>query len=235
MTTTAPLALELTNVRLDYPDGSGTLTAVDDVSLTLRRGEFVGVTGPSGSGKSSLLSIASTLQPPTRGSVRVAGTPVFDDDGRSLLSSRDLLGLRRDRIGVVFQQPQLIASLTAQEQLLIVDSVRGGDKKEALVKSAGLLDLMGLGAHLNRRPAELSGGQRQRVNIARALMGDPAVLLVDEPTSALDAERSLAVVNLLEEVTREFSTGTLMVTHEIETLEHADRIITMVDGRVTND
>ncbi len=228
MTTLTAPALELRRAGLDYPDGAGTLTAVDDVSLTLQRGEFTGLTGPSGSGKSSLLALASTLQAPTRGAVVVDGVETGG------LSSSELLRVRREKIGIIFQQPQLIASLTAQEQLLITESIRGGARKAARAKADELLDLVGLGDHLHRKPGELSGGQRQRVNIARALMGDPVLLLVDEPTSALDAERSLAVVALLEKVTREFSTGTLMVTHETETLGGADRILTMIDGRLAH-
>lgn len=221
-------ALELDDVTLVYPDGASTITAVDHASLTIARGEFVGLTGPSGSGKSSLLALASALQKPSSGRVVVDGVDL------STLRTKRLLEVRREKIGIIFQQPQLINSLTAREQLLITDAVRGAKgrsaKEAAARKAADLLDRVGLSAQMDRRPAELSGGQRQRVNIARALMGEPSVLLVDEPTSALDQERSAAVVALLDEVTREFRTGTLMVTHETETLGAADRVMEMRDG-----
>ncbi|GAA1349974.1 ABC transporter ATP-binding protein [Falsarthrobacter nasiphocae] len=222
-----PTALDLSHVTLTYPDGAGRLTAVDDASLTIRRGELVGLVGPSGSGKSSLLSLASTLQRPTTGEVTVDGTPT------SALSTRELLTLRREKIGIIFQQPQLIESLTAREQLLITESIRGGKTRGARGRADELLDLVGLSGQADRRPGQLSGGQRQRVNIARALMGQPALLLVDEPTSALDRERSASVVALLEKVTREFETGTLLVTHETETLGNADRVLHMEDGRLS--
>lgn len=222
-------ALELSRATLEYPDGDSVLTAVDSATLAIDRGEFVGLTGPSGSGKSSLLALASTLQPATRGDVVVDGAAL------STLSTREMLRLRREKIGIIFQQPQLIASLSAREQLIIAASVRGRVSAADEARADELLGLVGLGDHRSRRPQELSGGQRQRVNIARALMGSPVLLLVDEPTSALDKERSASVVALLDQVTREFNTGTLMVTHETETLGSADRVITMVDGRITAD
>lgn len=222
-------ALELSRATLEYPDGDSVLTAVDGATLAIDRGEFVGLTGPSGSGKSSLLALASTLQPATRGDVVVDGAAL------STLSTREMLRLRREKIGIIFQQPQLIASLSAREQLIIAASVRGRVSAADEARADELLGLVGLGDHRSRRPQELSGGQRQRVNIARALMGSPVLLLVDEPTSALDKERSASVVALLDQVTREFNTGTLMVTHETETLGSADRVITMVDGRITAD
>lgn len=222
-------ALELSRATLEYPDGDSVLTAVDSATLAIDRGEFVGLTGPSGSGKSSLLALASTLQSATRGDVVVDGAAL------STLSTREMLRLRREKIGIIFQQPQLIASLSAREQLIIAASVRGRVSAADEARADELLGLVGLGDHRGRRPQDLSGGQRQRVNIARALMGSPVLLLVDEPTSALDKERSASVVALLDQVTREFNTGTLMVTHETETLGSADRVITMVDGRITAD
>lgn len=144
--------------------------------------------------------------------------------------------LRREEIGVVFQQPNLIASLTALEQLLIAEHIRGlrGKRLRARRERAQeLLERVGLAGLGDRRLHQLSGGQRQRVNIARALMGSPSVLLADEPTSALDAARSREVVQLLAQITREFDVATLMVTHETELLDAADRVVTMSDGHLT--
>ncbi|MDP5228201.1 MULTISPECIES: ABC transporter ATP-binding protein [Arthrobacter] len=228
--TTAP-ALELHSVTVDYPDGSGTITALDQVSLTVNRGEFLALTGPSGSGKSTLLSVAATLVAPTAGRVLVDGREV-QGLGRSGQAE-----LRREKLGIIFQQPNLLPSLTAVEQLLVTQHVRGfGSRKQratAVERARTLLAAVGLEGQENKRPHQLSGGQRQRVNIARALMGQPSVLLVDEPTAALDAERSHAVVELLARITRDFGTATVMVTHDLEFVDLCDREVHMRDGKLS--
>ena len=220
-------ALKLSNVTLEYPDGDSVLRALDDVSLEVRRGEFVSLVGPSGSGKSSLLAVAATLVRPTAGSVVVAGR----DAGA--LPDAGLTALRRDSIGIIFQQPNLLPSLTAVEQLLIAAHLRAEPLREARDRAEGLLGRVGLGSVLDKRPHQLSGGQRQRVNIARALMASPAVLLVDEPTAALDHERSGEVVRLLRQVTDEFGVATLMVTHDTGMVAYTDAVATMRDGRLS--
>jgi putative ABC transport system ATP-binding protein len=219
--------LNLVNVTLEYPDGDGSLKALDDVNLRLSAGEFLSLVGPSGSGKSSLLAVAATLVRPTAGLVLIGGT---DAGG---LSEADRTALRRDRIGIIFQQPNLLPSLTALEQLVIGDHLRGRAAREAAVRAAALLDLVGLASAAGKRPHQLSGGQRQRVNIARALMGDPAVLLVDEPTAALDRERSEAIVRLLRRVTDEFGVATVMVTHDTGFVPLTDTVASMRDGQLS--
>ncbi|MGX6396506.1 ABC transporter ATP-binding protein [Rothia kristinae] len=228
--------LVLRGVSLEYPDGTDeegrprTLQALDSVDLSTERGRLCAVVGESGSGKSSLLSVAATLIAPTDGSVRIAGIETVG------AAEKERARLRREEIGVVFQQPNLIASLTALEQLLIAEHIRGlrGKRLRARRERAQeLLERVGLAGLGDRRLHQLSGGQRQRVNIARALMGSPSVLLADEPTSALDAARSREVVQLLAQITREFDVATLMVTHETELLDAADRVVTMSDGRLT--
>ena len=186
--------------------------------------------GESGSGKSSLLAVAGALVEPTSGSVRINGIEAVGQ------SEKTRAGLRREQIGVVFQQPNLIPSLTAREQLLVAEHIRGlrgARLKEKARAADALLERVGLGGVGDRRPHQLSGGQRQRVNIARALMGDPALLLADEPTSALDHERSQEIVDLLREVTREFDVATVMVTHETDLLDSVDATVTMRDGRLS--
>ena len=218
------IALNPVNVTLEYPDGDGTLKALDAINLTLARGEFLSLVGPSGSGKSSLLAVAATLIRPTTGLVMIGGTEAGG------LSDADRTALRRDRIGIVFQQPNLLPSLTALEQLVILDQMRGQPTREAARRAADLLDLVGLGTAAGKRPHQLSGGQRQRVNIARALMGEPGVLLVDEPTAALDHERSEAIVRLLRRVTDEFRVATVMVTHDTGFVPLTDTVASMRDG-----
>ena len=222
-----PPALNLVNVSLEYPDGDGTLKALDDVSLKVCPGEFVSLIGPSGSGKSSLLAVAATLVRPSSGLVMVDGqdTGGLPDAGRT--------ALRRDKIGIIFQQPNLLPSLTAVEQLVMTQRLRGGAARAAVGRAEELLDLVGLGQALAKRPHQLSGGQRQRVNIARALMANPAVLLVDEPTAALDHERSEVIVRLLRQVTDEFGAATVMVTHDTDFVPFTDAVASMRDGRLS--
>ncbi|MGV9882124.1 ABC transporter ATP-binding protein [Streptomyces sp. NPDC003006] len=223
-------SLLLKDVTLTYPDGAGRLTALDGVGLDVPAGTMTAVVGPSGSGKSSLLAVAATLVTPERGRVVVDGVDT------ATLSRSEKAELRRRRLGIVFQQPNLLASLTAVEQLELMAHVDGRRRRSRAAEVRGrareLLDAVGLAGEAGRRPHQLSGGQRQRVGIARALMNGPAVLLVDEPTSALDHERGAAVLALLAGLTRERGTATVLVTHDRAGLAVADRVVSMVDGRL---
>ncbi|KIS28177.1 ABC transporter ATP-binding protein [Arthrobacter sp. SPG23] len=219
--------LNLVNVTLEYPDGDSTLKALDQVSLALGAGDFLALVGPSGSGKSSVLAVSAALLRPTSGTVAIDGQEV------TALRDAELTSLRREKIGIIFQQPNLLPSLTAAEQLLLADHLRGKPLPAARKRAAELLDVVGLGTVGDKRPHQLSGGQRQRVNIARALMGRPKVLLVDEPTAALDHERSAGIVRLLREVTDEFNVATVMVTHDTEFVPLTDAVATMRDGRIS--
>lgn len=227
--------IELQSVTLTYPDGAGRLTAVDDVSLTVPPGTVTALTGPSGSGKSSVLAVAATLLRPDRGRV------VLDGVDATGLGRAAAARLRRERVGIVFQQSNLLPALTAGEQLRVMAELGGRASRRqravAAERARELLAAVGLDGLADRRPAQLSGGQRQRVNIARALMNGPRVLLVDEPTSALDSERGTAIVELLLRLTRERDTATLLVTHDVSGLHgHLtadDRRRHLVDGRLT--
>ncbi|MEH0110446.1 ABC transporter ATP-binding protein [Tersicoccus sp. MR15.9] len=223
--------IDLTHLTLTFPDGDGVVTAVDDVSLTVAAGTAAGITGPSGSGKSSLLALASTLIAPDTGTVSIDGV---DATGLDLAARTEL---RRSRIGLVFQQANLLPSLTAVEQLQVMNELttsrsRRPARAAVRTRAMDLLDAVGLAEHAGKRPAQLSGGQRQRVNVARALMNDPAVLVVDEPTSALDRERSAQIIDLILELTARYDTATLLVTHETRILPRMDSAWQMVDGRL---
>lgn len=221
------MSLDVKNATLTFPDGaSGRITAVNDVSLHVAAGEFAAVTGPSGSGKSSLLAVAGLLQTPDSGIVTIDGKVV------SGLSHKDAAAVRLSSIGFVFQQSNLIASLTSVEQLEIVARIAGRHGKDTASRAEELLAAVGLEKVFDRRPAALSGGQRQRVGIARALMNEPKLLLVDEPTASLDTERGTAVVELLGKVTHEHQAATIMVTHDLHTLDSVDSLHEMVDGRL---
>ena len=230
----APLLLR--DVRLSWPDGQDDegrprlVHALDGISMEAPAGVLTAVTGPSGSGKSSLLSVVAGLVSPSEGEVLIDGRDVAQ------MSPEQRAEMRRTRVGVVFQQPNLLASLTAREQLLLTSHIGGQDRRqrrEAAGRADELLEMLGLEAAAGRRPHQLSGGQQQRVNIGRALMSSPSVMLVDEPTAALDHERSLSVMQTLRDTTRRFGTATVLVTHEAELLEDDDRRLCMVDGRLT--
>ncbi|MFD4371037.1 ABC transporter ATP-binding protein [Streptomyces sp. NPDC058486] len=220
------MSLELTDITLTYPDGDSRLTALDHVTLDAPKGTLTAVVGPSGSGKSSLLAVAATLIAPDTGTVTVDGVATTG------MTRGELTDLRRSRIGIVFQQPNLLSSLTAAEQLQVMAQIGGRDPRTVRKRAMELLDAVGLADQAGRRPHQLSGGQRQRVNIARALMNDPTVLLVDEPTSALDHERGAAVIDLITRLTHQRATATLLVTHDRTHLRAVDQIAEVHDGRL---
>lgn len=229
-------ALQVRDVTLTWPDGQDddgsarTVDALDRVSMEARAGELTAVVGPSGSGKSSLLSVVAGLTAPTSGQILIDGRDVAQ------MSPERRAELRRTRVGLVFQQPNLIPSLSAREQLLLTAHIRGlsRDQRRAAAEQADeLLELLGLSGAAGRRAHQLSGGQQQRVNIGRALMSRPAVMLVDEPTAALDHERSEAVMELLRQATTRYGTATVLVTHDTEMLRAEDRQLRMVDGRLS--
>lgn len=219
-------ALEISQATVVYPDGESTVTALDKADLSAKPGELTAIIGESGSGKSTLLSVAAGLVTPTSGRVEVAGIDLTgaDDKTRSKV--------RRENIGVIFQQANLLASLTVREQLLIMDHIRGVRMRPQ--RADELLEQVGLANLGSRRMAQLSGGQRQRVNIARALMAEPALLLADEPTSALDSSLSQEIMALIAKLTREMNTATVMVTHDRRLLDYVDQAVEVRDGRVVN-
>lgn len=221
--TTTRTGLALSDVTLTFGDGDQQVAALDHVDLEVASGELVAVVGPSGAGKSSLLAVAGGLTRPTSGSVVVGGTDL------TALRARALAAFRRDRVGFVFQSGNLVPALTALDQLRLVEKITG---RRGKVTPEQLLAAVGMAHRADRRPGKLSGGERQRVGIARALVASPSVLLVDEPTAALDRRRSHEIVELLARETHEFGVASVMVTHDHDVLEHCDRVLEMVDGRL---
>ena len=222
--------IRLDNITLTFPDGDARVTAVDHVSLTAHPGTVTGITGPSGSGKSSLLAVGATLISPDSGRV------LIDDVDAASLTAGEASELRRRRIGIVFQQSNLLPSLTAREQLTVMNELgdrhRARGRAKAGARADLLLDAVGLADHRAKRPHQLSGGQRQRVNIARALMNDPSVLLIDEPTSSLDQERGASIIDLILRLTDQLSASTLLVTHDLVHLPRMHGVVHLVDGRI---
>ena len=225
--------LRMDDVVLTYPDGGGRIAAVDHVSCAIDRGRSLAVTGPSGSGKSSLLAVAATLTRPDSGHVwlRSDRRGVVD---LATLGAREAADVRRTEIGIVFQQSNLIGSLTAREQVEAMAWLGSrpspARRREVRARAGELLDLVGLGGMAGRSVGELSGGQRQRVAVARALVTGPSLLLADEPTSALDSGSGAAVLDLLLAAARETGVALMLVTHDEAAARRCDERVHLVDG-----
>jgi putative ABC transport system ATP-binding protein len=210
-----------------FGEGEAAVDALVDVSTAFGRGRFTAIMGPSGSGKSTLMHILAGLDKPT------SGTVVLDGQEITSLDDGELTKLRRDKLGFVFQFFNLLPVLTAEENLVLPLSIAGrkpdGQWLEQLIRTVGLED------RRTHRPAELSGGQQQRVAVARALVSKPAVVFADEPTGNLDSKASAGILRLLRQAVDEFGQTVIMVTHDPAAAAHADRLITLRDGRVVHD
>jgi putative ABC transport system ATP-binding protein len=216
--------LSAQDLALDYRTGTSVAHAVDTVSLSVEHGSFVGLIGPSGSGKSSLMYLLSGLKRPTRGTV------AFDGQDYRQISAPGLMRLRRQRYGFVFQQHFLVNYLTALENVM-VGAVRRNH--EVVAYAQELLRRVGLGDKLRQRPYQLSIGERQRVAVARALVHRPAIVFADEPTASLDQATGREVINLLVDYRTRAGGSVVVVTHDPAMLTGADRVLQMRDGRLT--
>jgi len=224
------LLLEARSVSKVYQMGTTSVTALDNVSLTVQEGEFVSIQGTSGSGKSTLLNMVGGLDHPTTGGV------FFNSKALAPFSKKEMARYRRYSVGMIFQNFNLIPTMTAEENVrlaLAFGGIRGVQRRK---RAADLLGRVGLSDRLTHRPSELSGGEQQRVAIARALANDPKVLLADEPTGNVDSKRAHELLALLREMVTKDSLTILMVTHDHElATSFADRIIMMKDGRIVKD
>ena len=226
--TLTDLALRMEGVRKTYQVGDTEVVALDGVDFTVGSDEIVALVGPSGSGKTTLCSIAGGLLAPTEGAVIVGGEDISGYDAKQLTR------FRRESVGFVFQTVNLVPFLTARENLLVVDEVGPRTGARARARADQLLDELGLVDRAGNLPAQLSGGQRQRVAIGRALMNEPDLVLFDEPTSALDTELGDQVVRLIRHEMKSRGTAAVIVTHDDRITHYADRVVRIVDGRVTD-
>jgi putative ABC transport system ATP-binding protein len=218
--------LELDKARKNYASPSSVVHAVQDVSLRIDAGETVALFGPSGSGKTTLLLLAAGLLRADAGSVRFQGADL------ARLPKRELLSYRRTKLGFVFQGFNLVAGLTAEENVALPLLLRGVRHGEASELALTALEHVGLGHRHRHTPEKLSGGEQQRVAIARALVGKPKLVLADEPTGNLDTETGDSVLNLLSTMSREQGVATVLVTHDVRVARYADRVLAMRDGKL---
>ncbi|PPF79759.1 ABC transporter ATP-binding protein [Subtercola sp. Z020] len=219
--------LRLTGVSREY-GGALPVRAVDDVSLSVASGEIVALVGASGSGKSSLLALMGALDVPDRGQVHIAGLAV------SAMGDRLRSAVRARYIGFVFQQFHLLPTLSAVENVGLGLLYSGVEARQRRLRADAALDRVGLATRRRHRPAELSGGEQQRVAVARALVGEPALVLADEPTGALDSEAGATVMHLLREIAQS-GTAVVVVTHDREIASSLGRRIHLRDGRLVDD
>jgi putative ABC transport system ATP-binding protein len=218
--------LEARSVVKTYPVGGGVVQAVDEVSFSLQRGEFVALVGPSGSGKTTLLAILAGLLSPTSGNIIIAGHDL------AAMKEAERARFRRRNIGFTFQANNLVSYLTALENVELMLRLNGKFDKAGRKRAKELMARLGLEERLNALPRQLSGGQRQRVAIARALINQPTLVLADEPTASLDTERAFQVVETLASLVHEQNRAGIMVTHDLRLVQYTDRVIQLVDGHV---
>lgn len=223
------LALQTRNLTRSYRVGRETIRALDDVNIAIRAGEFVAIMGPSGCGKSTFLNLIGGLDQPSTGVVCV------DGEDLAALSEERLAGLRRAKLGFIFQHHDLFPVLTARENVEFPLLLAGLAIEERRTRVATLLDLVGLAEKAEHLPDELSGGQQQRVGLARALANQPAILLADEPTGNLDSATARDVLDALIASVRDQGLTLVMVTHDPVVAQRADRIARLQDGRLIAD
>ena len=220
--------VEIQDISKIYNPGENEVRALDHISLTIQKGEFVAIIGQSGSGKSTLMNMIGCLDVPTE------GTYILNGQNVSKLSDPELSDIRNQEIGFIFQGFNLIANLTAQENVELPLIYRGVPKKERHELSVAALKKVGLAHRMDHRPSEMSGGQQQRVAIARAIAQAPPVILADEPTGNLDSASSMEILDILKQLHAENRT-VILITHDNDIAKQAKRVIRIKDGKIERD
>ena len=221
--------IEVKNLRKEYPVLDETVVALERVNLAIPQGQICCIYGESGSGKSSLLNQLAGMEKPTKGGVRIAGVPI------SRLDERQLAEFRQKHLGFVFQSYNLLPNLNAIENVAMPLMFRGVPKRKRETIARAMLKRVGLGKRMNHYPAQMSGGQQQRVGIARAFVTRPQVVFADEPTGNLDSKTKTEVMDMICSFARDFNQTIVLVTHDDNMAQYADRIVTLLDGRIIGD
>lgn len=219
--------LKIENLKKMYGKGENLVNAVDDVSFSIERGEFIAVVGPSGSGKSTLLHLIGGVDRPNDGKIYIEGTDI------SNYNSKELALFRRRKVGIVYQFYNLIPNLTVKHNIELPLTLDGRRVNEKLFNN--IVNKLGISKKLNNFPSELSGGQNQRVAIARSLIYEPSLLLLDEPTGNLDRKNSNEIIEILKYFNHTSNQTIILVTHDESVALESDRIITIVDGKIAGD
>jgi len=219
--------ISFVNVEKDYHLGKVIVHALKNISLSIEKGEFVALVGPSGSGKSTFLNLSGCIDQPSKGELHVCGR----NTGK--LNPKEMTILRRDHIGFIFQEYNLIPVLSARENIEYPLIIRKVAKKERMKRVDKIIELVGLTKWAGHRPDEMSGGQRQRVAIARGLISNPSLVLADEPTANLDTETGAEIIHNMQKLNKKLGVTFIFSTHDKQIMKHADRIITIKDGTIT--
>lgn len=208
---------------------AGGLTVLKEIDIVINKGEFVAITGPSGSGKSTMMNLVGALDIPSYGTI------YLDNQDIGKINESSLALLRSRKIGFIFQQFNLIPTLSALQNVMLPMELIDVPEKKAKERAAQLLEMLGLGDRLHHKPTELSGGQQQRVAIARALANNPEVILADEPTGNLDSKTGVFVMNFLGELYEKQGKTIVLVTHDLDLVHYAKRVVHIKDGRIERD
>lgn len=220
-------ALKLINIKKDFTQATQKVEAIKNANLEIKKGELVALTGPSGSGKTTLLQIAGLLDTPTSGQI------LINDIDLSKANDETSTKARKDNIGFVYQSHHLLPEFSALENTAMPLLIKNVDKNKAFSEARRILEEIGLKDRLSHKPSQLSGGQQQRVAIARAVIARPSLVLADEPTGNLDSEISKKIFDILKNLVKSYDIGCLMVTHDPELANKADRIISIKDGEIS--
>lgn len=221
--------IEVKNLRKEYPVLDETVVALERVNLAIPQGQICCIYGESGSGKSTLLNQLAGMEKPTKGGVRITGVPI------SRLDERQLAEFRQKHLGFVFQSYNLLPNLNAIENVAMPLMFRGVPKRKRETIARAMLKRVGLGKRMNHYPTQMSGGQQQRVGIARAFVTRPQVVFADEPTGNLDSKTKTEVMDMICSFARDFNQTIGLVTHDYNMAQYADRIVTLLDGRIIGD
>jgi len=219
-------AIVVKNLYKIYKVGSNKVYALNGVDLTIEKGEFCAVVGTSGSGKSTLLNMLAGLERPSKGEIIIGGKHI------EKLKENQLVKYRRENVGFIFQSFNLLPSMNALENVALPLTFKGIPKRLRLKRASKILDMVGLSTHKRHKPMEMSGGQQQRVGIARALVVNPEIIFADEPTGNLDSHTSKEVIDLMKSIVKEQKQTLIMVTHDINLANHADRVFHIIDGKI---